>query len=309
MPTLRFLSGARRTHGCRTAAGRAMRFAWMLALLQPACAYPRTAPPNLESSPPRIQSLIAEAWSIEQHAVRPEEYRLAAAMYCEAARFGSAEAHFRAGLLFHLGPAPIRDAGAAKSFLYFAQELGHPRVDPYLKALADVPIHQPDCLTREEAYRELSGFDLASYVQRLPRQSRDIAELVQQLARVYAVPADLAVAIAAVESNFNPLAESPKRARGVMQLIPATAERFGVRNVWSAEENIRGGLQYLRKLMQLFPGKTDWVIAAYNAGEGAVIRHQGIPPYYETRSYVHRVLSYARTHARHAQEKRGTTAD
>ncbi len=82
-------------------------------------------------------------------------------------------------------------------------------------------------------------------------------------------------------------------AMGVMQLIPATAERFNVRQPFDAEQNIRGGLAYLRWLHQYFGGDIVRIVAAYNAGEGAVTRHNGVPPYRETQTYVVRVLSFA----------------
>jgi soluble lytic murein transglycosylase-like protein len=74
-----------------------------------------------------------------------------------------------------------------------------------------------------------------------------------------------------------------------MQLIPATAERFGVKDVWDPEDNLRGGMAYLRWLLKRFDGDVKLTLAAYNAGEGAVDRHGGVPPYSETRAYVSRI--------------------
>jgi soluble lytic murein transglycosylase-like protein len=99
------------------------------------------------------------------------------------------------------------------------------------------------------------------------------------------------LAVVEVESGFNPKAASPKNAQGLMQLIPETAERFGVADVWDPEQNLRGGMAYLSWLMQHFDGDLELVLAAYNAGEGAVQRHGGIPPYAETRDYVQRVIA------------------
>ena len=97
------------------------------------------------------------------------------------------------------------------------------------------------------------------------------------------------MAIIRAESNFNPAALSPKNAQGLMQLIPETAERFNVKKPFDPEQNIRGGLSYLRWLLAYFQGNITLVAAAYNAGEGAVNRYAGIPPYVETQGYVRRI--------------------
>jgi len=92
------------------------------------------------------------------------------------------------------------------------------------------------------------------------------------------------------ESHFHTNAVSPKGAIGLMQLMPGTASRFGVRNPFNATQNIYGGTQYLRELLQAFPGRLDLALAGYNAGEGAVIKYGGnVPPYRETREYVRRI--------------------
>jgi soluble lytic murein transglycosylase-like protein len=91
-----------------------------------------------------------------------------------------------------------------------------------------------------------------------------------------------------VESNYNPVAVSPKGAEGLMQLIPATARRFGVSNSFDVHENIEAGVKYLKYLRDLF-GDDRLAVAAYNAGESAVLRYGNVPPYPETVDYVHRV--------------------
>ena len=93
-----------------------------------------------------------------------------------------------------------------------------------------------------------------------------------------------------VESNFNPKALSPKGARGLMQLMPGTARRYGVQNSWDPHENIRGGTAYLSDLLGMFDGDIVRTLAAYNAGEGAVQRYRGVPPYPETQEYVRRAM-------------------
>ncbi len=112
---------------------------------------------------------------------------------------------------------------------------------------------------------------------------------VEAAAALHQVSADLVRAVIAVESEFDQWAVSSKGARGLMQLMPATARRFGVRDAFDARANIFAGTQYLRILLDMFAGDVALALAAYNAGENAVLRYGGIPPYRETRGYVAKV--------------------
>jgi len=127
-------------------------------------------------------------------------------------------------------------------------------------------------------------------------QRRQLAPLVGVVAREHGLDAALLHAVITVESGYNARALSPKGAAGLMQLMPDTAERYAVRNVWDPRENLRGGARYLRDLIALFGSDLPLALAAYNAGEGAVQQAGNkMPPYAETRSYVPRVLAhYAR---------------
>lgn len=116
-----------------------------------------------------------------------------------------------------------------------------------------------------------------------------IDQTVERIAAQHALPADLLHSVIKVESNYNPWAVSPKGALGMMQLIPATARRFGVGNVFNPVENIQGGAKYLRYLLDLYNGNPALALAAYNAGEGAVAKYRGVPPYRETQNYLHLV--------------------
>ncbi|EEF25209.1 lytic transglycosylase, putative [Ricinus communis] len=106
----------------------------------------------------------------------------------------------------------------------------------------------------------------------------------------YSIDPKLVLAIIAVESNFQTKAQSPKAAMGLMQLIPETAERFNIKNAFDAAQNIKGGIRYLRWLLSYYHGDVALVAAAYNAGEKAVDRYKGVPPYPETKNYVKRVM-------------------
>jgi len=115
--------------------------------------------------------------------------------------------------------------------------------------------------------------------------------LLADAARRHNLDAGLMKAIMHTESGFNANARSPVGAQGLMQLMPATAQRFGVGNAWDPAQNIEGSAKYLRWLLNRFNGRVDHVLAGYNAGEGNVDKYGGIPPFRETQDYVRRVLS------------------
>jgi soluble lytic murein transglycosylase-like protein len=118
-------------------------------------------------------------------------------------------------------------------------------------------------------------------------------DLIARSSEKYRVDSALVKAIIKAESNFNHRAVSPVGARGLMQLMPATAATLQVKDSFHPENNIDGGVRYLRYLMNTFNGNLPLVLAAYNAGENAVMRHNNrIPPYPETQTYVKRVLNY-----------------
>ena len=115
-------------------------------------------------------------------------------------------------------------------------------------------------------------------------------DLIRAAATRHALAPELIESVILVESNFEARAVSRKGARGLMQLMPATAARLGVRNVFDVRQNVEGGVRHLRYLVDLYGGNLALALAAYNAGVEAVGRYGGIPPYAETRAYVQRVL-------------------
>lgn len=117
----------------------------------------------------------------------------------------------------------------------------------------------------------------------------EVDRLVHQAATRSQVDPKLIHAIIQAESDYNPNAVSNKGAMGLMQLIPATAQRFGVENPFDPKENIEGGVSYLRHLLNLFDGDLTLSLAAYNAGENSVLRSGGVPDFNETKSYVRKV--------------------
>ena len=132
----------------------------------------------------------------------------------------------------------------------------------------------------------------------------EIISRIEGVAARYEVSSRLVAAIIAVESEFNPRAVSRTGAQGLMQLMPATAAELNVRDSFDPEENIEGGVRHLRALMDRFHNDLPLVLAAYNAGEQAVIAHRGVPPYPETRQYVVRVLRHVDQDAARAVARR-----
>jgi soluble lytic murein transglycosylase-like protein len=123
---------------------------------------------------------------------------------------------------------------------------------------------------------------------RLPVGSEPVNEIVDELSAQHGVDPLLVHAVIHCESAYNRLAVSPKGAEGLMQLIPETARRYGVKNSFDSRQNIEGGVRYLSELQGRYED-LRYVLAAYNAGEGAVDRYGGIPPYAETQEYVYKV--------------------
>jgi hypothetical protein len=154
----------------------------------------------------------------------------------------------------------------------------------------------PTQLAAEEAEAEDSARDSAS--------RPTIAEIMAQIDEVatrHQVPPRLVAAVIAVESEFNPRAVSRRGAQGLMQLMPATASSLDVQDSFDTRENIEGGVRHLRVLMDRYRNDLPVVLAAYNAGDTAVLNYRGVPPYRETRQYVIRVLRrYDRDAARAA---------
>jgi soluble lytic murein transglycosylase-like protein len=120
------------------------------------------------------------------------------------------------------------------------------------------------------------------------------AELIGEAAQTHGIAPELVASVIAVESNFNPRAVSARSARGLMQLMPETAARFGVSDIFDPRQNINAGTRYLKELLERYNGNLALALAAYNAGPDKVEQFRAIPPYRETRDYVRRVAKKLR---------------
>ena len=124
-----------------------------------------------------------------------------------------------------------------------------------------------------------------------PQQYKKYDKIIKRIADKYYLEASLIHSIIRAESNYNNLTVSSKGALGLMQLMPETARIYGVKNPFDPQDNIEGGVRYLKDLIELYNRKTKYVLAAYNAGQTAVKKYRGIPPYPETRNYIEKVMA------------------
>jgi hypothetical protein len=238
------------------------------------------------------RSVLAQTAAIRAEAVAYEhgegvtkDSKRAVELYCRAARLGDPEAQFSLGWIFANGRGVPRDDAFAATLFGMAAKQGHDYAKNMLQHLQGVVRKAPECLS------EGSGFDpdAESLLAVLAKKQKKLFDLVGKLAPEYHIDPQLALAVIRAESNFNPNARSSKNAQGLMQLIPETSERFNVSKPYDPVQNLRGGLAYLRWLLAYFQGNVALATAGYNAGEGAVDRYRGVPPYAETRAYVKRI--------------------
>lgn len=240
----------------------------------------------LAGDPEHLRALRGEALALEHGEGVARNPELAAQKYCEAAKLGDAEAQYSLGWMYANGRGIKRDDALAAYFFALAASGGHEHGERMLRYVGAEKADTPDCMREVPPPVAEEGGLL--FENPTPDQQK-VLDLVHRLAPQYGVVPRLALAVIRAESNFDPLAISTKNAQGLMQLIPDTAVRFNVRKPFDPEQNIRGGLAYLRWLLAYFKGDVVLVAAAYNAGEGAVNRFRGVPPFAETREYVKRI--------------------
>lgn len=235
--------------------------------------------------------LAQEALSYEHGEGVPRDQPYAARLYCESARLGDPEAMYALGWMYANGRGVDRNDAYANTLFAMAAFVGDPHAERMQRFTGDYTGDVPDCLHTPSEILE-QRWPVDGLIARLSVERQAIARLLADLAPQYGIQPALALAIGLTESALNPLALSPKNAMGVMQLIPETALRFNVSRPYEPEQNIRGGLAYLRWLLAYFEGDIAFVAAGYNAGEGAVDRYRGVPPYRETQAYVKRIMRH-----------------
>jgi hypothetical protein len=233
-------------------------------------------------------------------------------LYCRAAALGHPEALQRLGWMYFKGRGVPVNEQVAGTLFKWASDLGDQRAFGLAQALPAHAELAPHCLsslgiTHFDALRarHKAANPPAAPVGPVPNakidnpvqfrstpaspDQRRLVDMVVREARAFRLDPRLVLAVMRTESNFDVLAKSPKNAQGLMQLIPDTATRFNVQDPFDPLQNLRGGMAYLRWLLAYYRGDIALTLAAYNAGEGAVDRFRGVPPYTETIAYVQRI--------------------
>lgn len=213
------------------------------------------------------------------------DYAQAYKLYCSAALENDAEANYNLGWMYFNGRGVGYDLALAMGWFKRAAERGDHYGKKMLRRFPDIVAKQdPNCTLPAPVL--IAGAD-----------RKKIEAWVRIIAPKFYMDPKLVIAVINTESAFNVKARSPKNALGLMQLIPETAKRFGVQDPWNPIENITGGTAYLHWLTRHFSGDLKLVLAGYNAGERAVEKYHGIPPYQETRQYVQRITQQYRKSA------------
>jgi len=280
------------------AAALALRLALLLASASALPAHALIEQDDIEAA--KRELLRTQALALENGEGVERDPVAAAKLYCEAARLGDAPSQFNLGWMYSNGRGVERSDQWAAFFFHAAAEQGHEQAQRMLSQVGGAPTYVPECMREPEppkvaaakpALRRAPPVPAAApVVLARPSWPAPIVNMVKLIAPEYKVHPQLVLSVIQTESNFDTVALSPKNAKGLMQLIPETATRFGVRNAYDAQQNVRGGTAYLRWLLAYYQGDVTLAAAAYNAGEGAVDRYRGVPPYAETRAYVRKVV-------------------
>jgi soluble lytic murein transglycosylase-like protein len=279
-------------------AGLSIAILSLLFASQSSFAYTQTELETFDNEPPIVKDLLERA-SVLMDKNEDESAWKAADLYCEAARYGSAEGVYRLGMLYAFGHGVPANRDYAANLFGIASTHGHFEAQKMLETIEiktnETPLCVLEAVVPEKNNSPVSQYisgsqSIDNYIAKLPKNKRWVVDLAETISDWYKVDSKLVLSIITAESNFKIKAKSNADAHGLMQLIPATAERFNVKNAYNASQNIKGGVAYLRWLLSYFRGDVTLAVAAYNAGEGAVDKYKGVPPYKETRGYVKKVM-------------------
>ncbi len=265
---------------------------------------PTTPPPERGPVvPAQVERWRSEAKALEFGDGLPRDAVRAAELYCRAARHGDAESQYNLAWMLTNSRGIQRDEAQAAHLFAAASEQGMVQAQNILARMGTPQGPPPACLRPPDEDRAPPAPPAPTVAARAPavlppppppaHAPEAIVRFVNLVAPEYKLQPHVVLAFIATESNFDPNAVSPKNAQGLMQLIPDTAARFGVRNIKDPAQNMRGGMAYLRWLLAYFEGNLTLAAAAYNAGERAVERYRGVPPYAETRLYVLKIRAAA----------------
>lgn len=245
------------------------------------------APRPADAAAPADPDALVELGLRYEHAEGvPRDYDRALALFCEASARGSAKGAYNIAVMRLNGRGIERSDRKAVYWLRLAEKRAHEHAPRLLRRIRAEP--EPDRALCLRAAAKARAGKSAAPVPAPP----EISALVDRLAPEFQLDPALVTAVIAVESGYRADAVSPKNAQGLMQLIPGTAARFGVEDPFDPVQNVRGGMKYLRFLLRLFDGDVTLALAAYNAGERAVLAHGGVPPYPETTLYLEKLRRY-----------------
>ena len=239
---------------------------------------------------------LTELASQYEHAVGyRRDYGRARQLYCAAARLNHMPAQLRLAWMYANGLGAPRDTDLAGAWLQVAAANGDLKARKFLAYVGEPGVSRKPRCTYESRFDEyavatIPGKQWDGDINTDTPERKQIAAWVRLLAPDYGLDPNLLLAIIQTESNFNPRARSPANAQGLMQLIPSTAARFGVKNRTDPVQNLHGGMAYMRWLLSYFQGDLRLSLAGYNAGEHAVERYLGVPPYHETKNYIRKVM-------------------
>ncbi|MCW8930548.1 MAG: transglycosylase SLT domain-containing protein [Gammaproteobacteria bacterium] len=214
--------------------------------------------------------------------------------YCEAALKGSTEAQRNLAWMFLNARGIEKNEALAVRWFKAAAKSGDEYSNQILSRLdKNLQTRKTICIARPTPYWK---------TKKCSKSCKNTVKIVHTIAPGFNIEPQLVLALIKQESNFKTNARSHKGAIGLMQLMPDTAKRFGVKEIWDPRQNIKGGIRYLSWLLKRYQGDVALALAGYNAGENAVTRYNGIPPYKETQNYVKRIMKvYGKTH--HPYEK------